>query len=216
MPAVSLPRLVLASASPRRVELLRGIGVEVLVRPARVDERTLPDEEPAEHVRRLAIAKARADARPGELVLGADTMVVLDGEFLGKPVGPGEAEAMLGRLAGREHRVFTGVALLEPDSGRLAARVSETAVWLAALSAEEIRRYVATGEPLDKAGAYAVQGLGSLFVERLEGDYGTVVGLPLAALPALFRELGHDLTDFTRAARRIADGPASKDMERRP
>lgn len=206
--------MVLASASPRRVELLRGIGIEAVVRPGQVEERALAGETPAEHVRRLAIAKARADGRAGELVLAADTIVVLDGELLGKPATAGEAEAMLGRLAGREHQVLTGVALLEPDSGRLAVRVSETAVRLAALSAEEVRRYVATGEPLDKAGAYAIQGLGSLFVERLEGDYGTVVGLPLAALPELFRELGHDLTDFTRA-RRIAGAPASKDMERR-
>ncbi len=213
---MSTPTLVLASASQRRLELLRGLGVEPLVRPAAVDERALPGEAPADHVRRLAIAKARAEARPGELVLAADTIVVLDDELLGKPEDAAEAEAMLRRLAGREHRVFTGVALFEPAAGRLAARVSETAVRLAPLSAEEIRRYVATGEPLDKAGAYAIQGRGSLFVEGIAGDYGTVVGLPLALLPDLFRELGRDVASFVgQPGRRISAGAASKNMDGR-
>ncbi len=210
------PGLVLASASPRRRELLASLGIDPWVRPVGVDERALPGEGPADHVRRLAIVKARADARPGELVLGADTIVVLDGELLGKPASPGEAEAMLARLAGREHRVLTGVALFEPDTGRLAARVSETRVRLAALSAEAIRRYVATGEPLDKAGAYAIQGWGGLFVEGITGDYGTVVGLPLVALPVLFGELGRDLAEFGVPARRIGGAAASNPMERRP
>ncbi len=147
-------------------------------------------------MRRLAEEKARTAARPGELVLAADTVVVLDGEIMGKPRSPAEAEVMLSRLAGREHRVFTGTALLDSASARLVSRVSETAVQIAALRREEIARYVATGEPLDKAGAYAIQGLGSLFVERIEGDYGTVVGLPLFVLSTLFRELGYELSDF--------------------
>jgi septum formation protein len=156
-------------------------------------------------------------AGPGELVLGADTVVVLDEELLGKPADEAQAGAMLGRLAGREHRVFTGVALVDGASGRRAEAVSETAVRLSALGSDEIRRYVATGEPLDKAGAYAVQGQGALFVERIAGDYGTVVGLPLAVLPGLFRAVGHELADWLDGApRRIPAPPASKQADGQP
>ena len=199
------PRVVLASASPRRRELLAALGLPFAVRPVDLDETPRPGEAPRDYVSRLAAEKAAADARPGELVLAADTVVVLEeagGEpqLLGKPGGPEEAEAMLARLAGREHVVFTGVALLAAADGvggpRRAAAVEESRVRLAPLGPAEIAWYVATGEPLDKAGAYAIQGIGALFVEAVEGNYTNVVGLPLPAVYRLFAELGHDLRDY--------------------
>lgn len=193
------PRLVLASASPRRRELLASLGLEFTVRPVDLDETPRPGEEPSRYVLRLAREKARARAEPGELVLAADTVVVLDGELLGKPSGPEEARRMLGRIAGRRHTVFTGVALLERggEAGgggdREATEVVASEVEIAPLTGEEIDWYVATGEPLDKAGSYAIQDRGALFVESVEGNYTNVVGLPLPAVYRLAAELGHDL-----------------------
>jgi septum formation protein len=198
--------VVLASASPRRRDLLAALGLPFAVRPVDLDETPRPGEAPRDYVSRLAVEKAAADARPGELVLAADTVVVLEGggggpQLLGKPGSPREAEAMLARLAGREHVVFTGVALLAAADGgggapRRAAAVEESRVRLAPLGEAEIAWYVATGEPLDKAGAYAIQGIGALFVEAVEGNYTNVVGLPLPAVYKLFAQLGHDLRDF--------------------
>jgi nucleoside triphosphate pyrophosphatase len=148
-------------------------------------------------VLRLAQAKAAAQAHPGELVLAADTDVVIDGELLGKPQNPQDACRMLGRIAGREHTVLTAVALEEPGRDRRAAGVATSRVLMAALSPAEIERYVATGEPLDKAGSYAVQGIGALFVEEVYGNYTNVVGLPLPLTYRLFRELGYELLEFT-------------------
>lgn len=191
----ALPNLVLASASPRRRDLLAGLGVRFTVRPVDVDERPRPGEDPHVYVLRLAEEKAAARAAPGELVLAADTSVVLDGEILGKPGDAEEARQMLSRLAGREHTVLTGVALLEAGGGSRSA-VEESRVRIAALSDEELRWYVATGETMDKAGSYAVQGLGAMFVEAVFGDYTNVVGLPLPSTYRLFRDLGHDLRSF--------------------
>lgn len=191
----ALPSLILASASPRRRDLLSGLGVRFSVRPVDVDETPRPGEEPRGYVLRLAREKAAARAAPGELVLAADTSVVLDGEILGKPVDAADARRMLSRLAGREHTVLTGAALLEAGRGDASA-VEESRVRIAALSDEELRWYVATGETLDKAGSYAVQGLGAMFVEAVYGDYTNVVGLPLPATYRLFRDLGHDLRSF--------------------
>lgn len=143
---------------------------------------------------RLAVEKASAQVAEGELVLGADTIVVLDGELLGKPRDPEQARWMLGRIAGREHTVFTGVALREGN--RQAAAVDISQVRIAALDEAEIAWYVATGEPLDKAGSYAVQGLGASFVESIAGNYSNVVGLPLPTLRRLFAELGYDWRVF--------------------
>jgi septum formation protein len=210
-PRAPRPRVVLASASPRRRDLLAALGLPFEARPVDLDETPRPDEEPRAYVARLAAEKAAADARPGELVLAADTVVVLPGEkggggpeLLGKPRDPTEAEAMLARLAGREHVVFTGVALLAARDGRggprLATAVEESRVRIAALDAAEIAWYVATGEPHDKAGAYAIQGIGALFVEAIEGNYSNVVGLPLPAVRRLFAELGYDLRDFFDSA----------------
>jgi len=186
-------RFVLASASPRRQDLLMRIGLRPEVRPAAVDETPRPGEGPSAYVLRLAEEKARAAARPGELVLAADTTVAIDGELLGKPASDSEAAAMLRRLSGREHAVATGVALLRTDEDRLASEASETTVRMRRLAEAWIAWYVASGEPRDKAGAYAVQGLGSLLVASIDGDYETVVGLPLTLLPGLFERIGLDL-----------------------
>jgi septum formation protein len=164
-------RLVLASASPRRRELLYGLRLDFDVRSSAVDESVVGDELPEQHVVRLAQAKAMAAALPGELVLAADTVVVLDGCILGKPSGPSEAKQMLQKLAGRTHLVYTGVALVERDRDALASGVDRSEVQIADLTAEEIAWYVSTGEPLDKAGSYAIQGLGALFVEAIAGNY---------------------------------------------
>ena len=186
-----MKRLILASGSPRRRELLAGLGVDFEVRPVDLDESVGPGEAPPAYVERLARQKARAQARPGELVLAADTTVVVDGRILGKPEGPADARRMLAALSGRWHEVLTGVALFDPADERLAAGLATTRVRVAELAADRIDWYVATGEPLDKAGAYAIQGLGALLVEEIEGNYSNVVGLPIPLTARLFTELGH-------------------------
>jgi nucleoside triphosphate pyrophosphatase len=191
-----LPSLVLASSSPRRRELLGSLGLRFTVRAVDLDESPLPEERPASTVLRLAIAKAAAQAHPGELVLAADTLVVIDDELLGKPQDPTDARRMLARIAGREHTVLTAVALDEPGRNRRTAAVATSQVRMATMSPEEIEWYVDTGEPLDKAGSYAIQDLGALFVEEVFGNYTNVVGLPLPLTFRLFRELGYDLRDF--------------------
>lgn len=176
--------LILASASPRRRELLAQVGVRARVQVADVDETALPGEPPADYVSRLALAKARAvrsrrrQAGDVELpVLGADTTVVIDGQLLAKPADAADAGAMLARLSGREHEVLTAVALVAGD--REAVRLSRTRVRFRALGAELIARYVASGEPMDKAGGYGIQGLGGALVAHIDGSYTGVVGLPL-------------------------------------
>jgi septum formation protein len=198
------PRVVLASSSPRRRELLASIGLRFEVRPSRIDEAVRGAESPEEHVRRLAVEKAMAVGGPGELVIAADTIVVVDGDILGKPRDRAEAESMLARIQGREHRVLTCVALREVSAGggasdRVVAAVAESAVRLRPLRPAEISWYVATGEPEDKAGAYALQGIGGLFVEAIRGSSSNVVGLPMSVLYELFPALGHDLRDFCAA-----------------
>jgi nucleoside triphosphate pyrophosphatase len=190
--------LVLASASPRRRELLAGLGLRFTVRPADVDETPRDGEDPGAYVLRLAQEKAAAVALPEntqELVLAADTTVVIDGEILGKPLDEEDARRMLRRLSGREHEVLTGLALCEAG-GREASAMETSRVRMAALSEDEIAWYAATREPLDKAGAYAIQGLGSLFVEAVAGNYSNVVGLPIPAVYRLFAALGVDLKAF--------------------
>ena len=191
-------RLVLASGSPRRRELLASLGLAFALRPVELDETARPNEPARDYVLRLAREKARAAARDGELVLAADTTVVLDGRILGKPAGAEEARAMLRRLAGREHEVLTGVAVSDLGAGREASAVERSRVRIAPLSEERIRWYVGTGEPLDKAGSYAIQGLGALVVEEVHGNYTNVVGLPLPLAARLFVELGYELLAFTR------------------
>jgi septum formation protein len=190
--------LILASASPRRRELLAGLGLRFTVRAADVDETPRAGEPPAGYVLRLAREKAAAVAQSGsgeEWVLAADTTVVVDGEILGKPLDDEDARRMLRRLSGREHEVLTGVALLESRGAetREASHVETSRVRMAALRESDIAWYAATGEPRDKAGAYAIQGLGALFVEAVSGNYSNVVGLPVPAVYRLFAALGCDL-----------------------
>lgn len=180
-------RLVLASASPRRLDLLRAAGVEPVVAPADVDESPSRRESPLVLVERLARAKALAVLADDDVVLGADTEVVLDDEALGKPRDAADAAATLRRLSGRAHEVLTGVALA--GGGRLVSGVVRTTVRFRALDDDEIGAYVASGEPLDKAGSYAIQGGAATFVESIDGDLDNVIGLPIRLVEALLRDL---------------------------
>ena len=172
--------LILASRSPRRAELLAAAGISFEVLAADIDETPRTGEAPDAYVERLAIAKARAvlALRPESTVLGADTTVVINGFLLGKPVDAREATAMLQRLRGRVHDVFTGVALV--SAAGVQSAVDRTRVWFDPVTDEDISWYVASGEPVDRAGAYAIQGLASRFIPRIEGSYSNVVGLPVA------------------------------------
>lgn len=192
--------LVLASASPRRLDLLSSLGLQPEVSPVDIDETPRPGEDPATLAVRLAEAKAaHAAARyPGRLVLAADTVVALGGETLGKPADAADAAAMLQRLSGLRHEVFTAVAARrDREAG---TRVSRSAVDFRALAPAEIAAYVATGEPLDKAGAYGIQGVAAIFVTQLCGSYSGVVGLPLHHTAELLREFGLDVLHCAGAA----------------
>ena len=185
--------VILASSSPRRRELLEQLGVELLVVAPDVDESVLPGEAATDYVRRLALAKAAAVAGPpGVLVIAADTTVVLDGEILLKPDDAEHAATMLRALSGRTHRVLTGIAVAR-DATTLVA-VDTSLVTFTPIDEAMIQWYVATGEPLDKAGAYAVQGAGAVFVQRVRGSVSNVVGLPLHTVHRLAAELGVALT----------------------
>jgi septum formation protein len=198
---MTYPALVLASASLRRAELLRAAGISFQVRVADIDETPQPGESPAAYVLRLAREKARAVARPGELVLGADTTVLIGTETAGKPETAADAERMLRALSGNWHEVLTAVTLRHETQER--SDVAVTRVKFAALSEEEIQWYVATGEPYDKAGAYAIQGCASLFIERIEGSYFNVVGLPVQLVYRLAREMGVDLRNLRADQNRV-------------
>ncbi|HEY7190511.1 MAG TPA: Maf family protein [Vicinamibacterales bacterium] len=188
-------RLILASASPRRAELLRGAGIEVDVRPADVDESVQPGETPEGYASRVALAKARAISRqvPDRFVLGADTVVVVGDGILGKPTDSAEARRMLRALSGRSHVVITAVILIRsaglPDE-TVDSRVERTNVEFATLTNDEIEWYAATAEPMDKAGGYAIQGLASRFVTRIEGSYSNVVGLPVSLVYGMCKRAG--------------------------
>ncbi|HWV58515.1 MAG TPA: nucleoside triphosphate pyrophosphatase [Longimicrobiales bacterium] len=186
-----MPPLVLASRSPRRVELLRMLGLTFETIPSNVDESVRPGETAKAHVERLAREKASSVARrrPDALVIGSDTVVVLDEEVLGQPRDEEEAVDMLLRLAGREHRVETGVAVAAPG-GDIRSAVETVRVRFRAFDRRTATEYVATGEPLDKAGAYGIQGYGSTIVESIEGDFFAVMGLPIVRMMELFRSLG--------------------------
>jgi septum formation protein len=184
------PTLILASASLRRAELLQAAGIPFEVCAADIDETPWKDEQPEAHVRRLATAKAEVvhARRPGRTILAADTIVVFDGQILGKPRDARDAERMLGLLSGARHTVLTGIAVILDGVTRVA--VETTDVWFAELSTAEIAAYVESGEPMDKAGAYAVQGQASRFVERIEGMYSNVVGLPVARVYRMLADAG--------------------------
>jgi len=193
---VSEPVLVLASASPRRRELIGQLGVEYIVRTSGADETPLPDETPQAHTTRLAQAKAEAVAREfaDRWVLGADTAVVIDGLLLGKPVDEQDAFRMLRLISGRWHTVVTGICVMHRAAGRRHVHCEESAVFIRPLTDTQIRAYVATGEPLDKAGAYAIQGVGAGLVQKVRGSYTNVVGLPLAEFAILWEQIhGEDV-----------------------
>ncbi|MEO5339534.1 MAG: Maf family protein [Magnetococcus sp. MYC-9] len=182
-------RICLASASPRRLTLLQQVGLHPHVRPADLDESRRADEKVRDYVQRMAISKAcQEENLDCDLVIGADTIVVVDDELLGKPAHVGEAQQMLTRISGRAHQVLTAVAVHQPASQRCRHLLVESRVWIKSLDPEEIDAYIATGEPLDKAGSYGIQGLGAAMVTRLEGSCSGVAGLPLHETLALLRE----------------------------
>ena len=188
---MTLPaRIILASQSPRRRELLNLVGIPHEVIPSNIDESVLPNESPASHAERLARSKAETIAarEPAAVVIGSDTIVLLDGDILGKPVDASDAARMLGRLSGRTHTVLTAVAVAH--RGRTVSGVESVEVIFRSLSAEQIESYIATGEPMDKAGAYGIQGYGAVIVERVHGDYFAVMGLALGRLVGLLEEVG--------------------------
>lgn len=186
------PRVVLASASPRRRDLLARLGIDPDIRPAHVDETPHPGEAPADLVQRLARAKAAAiDAPDDALVVAADTEVVLDGQVLGKPADEAEAAAMLAALSGRSHDVLTGVAVRLGD--RAASDIATTRVHMRGLDPAEINWYLRSGEPMGKAGAYAIQGAGAVLIDGIDGSDTNVIGLPLTLLVELARRVGADL-----------------------
>lgn len=187
-----MSHLILASSSPRRRELLQRLDVPFTVATADIDESQQPGEPPIDLVQRLAREKALAVAArfPDRPVLGADTIVVLDGEVLGKPVDAGEAAAMLRRLRGRPHTVWSAVCALNPRGDCAASALSETAVWMRAYGEDEVAAYVDSGDPLDKAGAYAIQHTGFAPVERIEGCFSGVMGFPLGDVARVLRAIG--------------------------
>ena len=188
-------KLILASASPRRGTILENAGIGFERLPVEIDESPLPGESAETCVLRLAEEKARRAssvvAGPA-IIVGADTLVVVDGEVMGKPASEQEAQRMLRNLSGRTHRVLTGVAALRLPDGAMLCAAKTTAVTFSTLTDREIDNYVATGEPMDKAGAYGIQEQGGRFITRIEGCYFNVVGLPLARLYAMLRELRWD------------------------
>lgn len=185
-------KLILASSSPRRKDLLASFGKPFSIDVPDVDESVLPGEDPSSHVRRLALEKARTVQKRHDagLVVAADTIVVLDGSIIGKPDDEADARRMLGTLSGCTHQVYTGVAVADAAAGTAGSRVVCSSVTISPISEEEIARYVATGEPLDKAGSYAVQGLGGKYVSRVDGSLSNVIGLPLEELRELFSAAG--------------------------
>ncbi len=180
---VVVGQLILASASPRRQMFLKDFGLDFMVKPASIDERNLPGESPEEFVLRMAKEKAEIISlqHPTACVLAADTIVVLAREILGKPVDATDAQAMLNKMAGRSHEVLTGFCICRRDSRSFfVCQAVKTKVFFKPLSAELVAAYVSTGEPLDKAGSYGLQGCGGFLVEKIDGSYSNVIGLPLA------------------------------------
>ena len=201
-----VPDVVLASASPRRAAVLRMLGLSFSVVPADVEERREQGEPPRRYVERLARAKVRrvVAAHPDALVIGGDTVVAMDGRVLEKPRDGAEAAQMLSSLSGREHRVYSGLAVAA--GGRMASNVATARVRCRTLSHEVVEAYVGTGEPLDKAGAYGIQGRGASLIECIEGDYYTVVGLSVAALVRLIPSVGFEYLPGGLAALPLPEG----------
>jgi septum formation protein len=199
-----LPHLILASSSPRRKELLEQLGLSFEVISSSVDESQIALTEPEQLVMELALLKARSVAATSfssAVIIGADTVVSIDGKILGKPVDSQHAVTMLKQLSGRKHQVFTGISVIECKAGEITQVLTDfrrTDVWMTDLSAQTIAWYVGTDEPMDKAGSYGIQSLGACFVDRIEGCYFNVVGLSLPLLNQMFGQLGyHLMTDFS-------------------
>ena len=203
MSAVLTKPLILASASPRRAQLLEQMGLTFSVCVTDVDETVLPGERPAAYVARLAKAKAEAGFTPGSVSIGSDTTVTIDDEILGKPCGLTEGVDMLLRLSGRRHEVLTGVAVC--DGVQTLCEVVGAVVHFVEIDAATAERYWYTGEPADKAGGYGIQGIGGIFVQRLEGSYSAVVGLPVERTEHLLRALNIDTWSMRKDGRRITD-----------
>jgi septum formation protein len=184
--------LILASKSPRRYELLKQLGFSFDIVPSTVSEEVLGKEPPGEHVSRLAEAKALdvGGRYPDRWVIAADTIVYIEGSILGKPKDRAEAIEMLSRLSGREHRVWSGISVCHLGGGKKERRMVETAVKMKSLTPAEMKWYVRTGEPLDKAGAYAIQGIGAFMIESIRGSYTNVVGLPMCELIEMLDRVG--------------------------
>ena len=192
-------KIILASALPRRKELLEKLDLDFSVCPADIDDSLLPDEDAAMYPLRTAVQKAMAVAKTAEdaLVIAADTVVAVDDDILGKPRDEAEAKAMLQRLSGREHIVITGIGVVDTASGRTLSATEQTIVYFHPLRDEEIDAYIATGECMDKAGSYGIQGKGSLLVRKIDGDYFNVMGLPLSRLYRLLLNIDADILKKT-------------------
>ena len=187
-----MKRIVLASASPRRKELLEQIGLQFEIEPSNHDEELHHDLTPHEMARALSIEKAQvvASKYKDAIIIAADTFIVIGERIIGKPHTDEEAREMLAFLSGKSHLVITGYTVLDTDEGKQVTNSVETTVYMKTLTSGEVESYIATGEPIGKAGAYAIQGLGAAFVEGIEGDYSNVVGLPLNALATSLKEFG--------------------------
>jgi septum formation protein len=192
----SKPELILASASPRREDILKGLGVQFRVSPADIEESMNATETPENNAIYLATMKAESVAKenPGALVLGSDTIVVQGNLIFGKPADESDAARMLRLLSGKTHRVITGLALCK--DGMVITEFSSTEVKLKELTDEQVAWYISTGEPLDKAGSYGIQGIASLFIENISGNYANVVGLPVTLLPDLFEKFRLNFYDY--------------------
>ena len=184
--------VVLASSSPRRREILEKTGLKFMVDAAEINEDHGRRMKPAELAKTISLEKAKVVAarHPCSIIIAADTFGVLDGRLLGKPRDEDEARLMLESMGGRRHRVVTGFTILDTETGKAVSKAVETKVYFRKLDSEEIEAYVKTGEPLDKAGAYAIQGMGALLVEKIEGDYYNVIGLPLSSLARELKRFG--------------------------
>jgi septum formation protein len=201
--------VVLASSSPRRRELLEKAGLEFSIDPSETEEKLDGSPEPEELARSISLMKARSAARrhPDSIVIAADTLGVLNGKVLGKPADADHARLMLKQMSGKCHEVLTGFTIIDSGSGKMVSRVVRTKVYFKELSNGQIDKYVETGEPLDKAGAYAIQGLGAALVEKIDGDYFNVVGLPVLELARELEKFGIELPDASQFDR-AADSPA--------
>jgi septum formation protein len=192
LPDNNMKTIILASASPRRKELLQRIGLKFKVDPSNYEENISSELEPHELAKSLSLEKAKlvAEKHMNALVIAADTFIVFEGKILGKPRTETEAKEMLETISGRQHSVITGFTIIDTENNKALSKAVETKVYIRKLSSNEIDAYVESKEPLDKAGAYAIQGLGSVIVEKIEGDYFNVVGLPLSALTETLKEFG--------------------------